>query len=279
MSIAPEKIKFFAKFIEGELGIIYSESNYFQLEHRLNDIASQLGLGNLDELWLKATFGIDGQFKNLLLDLATNNETSFFRDASLFKSLVQVIVPDLILKNPNLKEIRIWSAACSSGQEPYSIAMALEEARSANLGFPDYKILATDFSERVLKRTKERTYSQLELQRGLTPTLLNKFFDAGTTPDKWVLNARIPASKFEFKKLNLLEPWKFDDHFHIIFCRNVLIYQKVENKIQVVEKMIQLLEREGYLALGAAESLLGISERFEQIHFENAVFYRKKENS
>ena len=276
MESETEKLKFFANYIESKLGIIYSDSNYFQLEHRLNDISSQLGLHSLEELWLKARQGIDEPFKALLLDLATNNETSFFRDSSLFRSLIQVIIPNLISKNPKLEELKIWSSACSSGQEPYSIAMALEEAKTDNPNFPDYKILATDFSDRILTRAKERTYSQLELQRGLSDSLIKKYFDPGILANTKILNNNIQPSNFEFKKLNLLDEWFFESKFHIIFCRNVLIYQKIENKTFIVEKIIHSLENHGYLALGAAESLLGISDQFEQIHFENAVFYRRK---
>ncbi len=279
MALDQEKLKFFAKFIENELGIVYSDSNFFQLEHRLTDITNQLGLKSLDELWLKATYGIDAQFKALLLDLATNNETSFFRDASLFNGLVKVMVPEIAAKNPSLRELRIWSAACSSGQEPYSLAIALEEARLDNPSLPDYRITATDFSDRILSRTKERTYSQLELDRGLSLTLKKKYFDPGPTSDTWVLNSRISPTKFEFKKLNLLNPWDFGQNFHIIFCRNVLIYQNVPNKTLVVGKILKFLEKDGFLALGAAESLLGISDRFQQVHFENAVFYKKKSDT
>ncbi len=277
MSLEPEKLKFFATFIESELGIVYSDSNYFQLEHRLNDISNQLGFQNVNDLWLKATFGIEGQFKALLLDLATNNETSFFRDASIFRGTIEMVVPELLEKKPNLKEVTIWSAACSSGQEPYSLAMAFEEARSKNFNFPDYRIFATDFSNRILARTQERTYSSLELQRGLPAHYISKYFEPGAHPDTWVINSRISPSKFEFQQLNLLKPWNFDHNFDIIFCRNVLIYQNIENKIAVISKMLKFLDAGGYLALGAAESLLGISDQFDQIHFENAVFYRKKQ--
>ncbi len=279
MEFSQEKIRFFAKYIEKELGIVYSDSNYFQLEHRLSDITSQLGLKSLEDLWMRATSGIDTQLKELLLDIATNNETSFFRDPSLFVGLVKSIVPELLSANPQLKELRIWSAACSNGQEPYSIAMALDEARSENPNFPNYKILATDFSERVLSRTKARTYSQLELQRGLSASRLQRYFDPGSAPNTWVLNSRIPPSNFQFQQLNLLDPWNFDHNFHIVFCRNVLIYQNVDNKIRVIDKILKVFEKDAYLALGAAESLLGISDLFEQVHFENSVFYRKKRSN
>jgi chemotaxis protein methyltransferase CheR len=275
MDLRKDQLKFFADYIERELGIIYTDSNYFQLQHRLEDITEQIGLHSTEELWAKASQGINGPLKDLLLDLATNNETSFFRDQAVFMGLQNYLIPDLFKNKPQLKELQIWSAACSSGQETYSIAMSVESARQHNPSLPDYRIVGTDFSRRMIEKSKGRSYSQLETQRGLTDDLLSRFFTESKETKNWTLNSTIPSDKFRFEQLNLLSRWSFKTVFQIIFCRNVLIYQNIENKISIINKIIPFLDTGGYLVLGAAESLLGISNDFEQISHGNAVFYKK----
>jgi chemotaxis protein methyltransferase CheR len=268
------QLRFFAKYIESQIGIVYSESNYFQLEHRINDIITLLGYKGIDELWNQAQKGVTGQLSDLLLDLATNNETSFFRDPSLFEALTKYIILELKKDHSHLNKIRIWSAAGSSGQEAYSIAMAVEQARRLDPSFPDVDIFVSDFSDRILARAKEGLYSQLEVQRGLPTRLLLDYFDKEGENFYRVKN--VLRDKMQFKKLNLLEPIPLTiGNFNIIFCRNVLIYQQIENKIQVVKKLLNCIDPQGYLILGAAESMLGISDQVKQIQFEQAVFFKK----
>jgi chemotaxis protein methyltransferase CheR len=163
MALSQDILLFFAKFIEKELGIIYVEANYFQLEHRLRDISTQLGFSSIDELYQKARLGISGSMKSLLLDLATNNETSFFRDISIFKALSSHIIPEL-LKDPYKSVITIWSAASSSGQEIYSIVMEIEELRKTAVKIPMVRYLASDVSDTILKRARNGLYSQIEIR-------------------------------------------------------------------------------------------------------------------
>lgn len=268
------QLRFFAKFIEEQIGIIYSETNYFQLEHRLNEIVGILGLSSLDELWSKAKDGIDFELQNLLLDIATNNETSFFRDAALFEALTQNIVPELRKVNPQLSPVRVWSAAGSTGQEAYSLAICMDQARRKDSSFPDFEIFVSDVSERVLARAKEGKYSQLEVQRGLNESLLKEYFELATETI-WQVKSSI-RQKLNFKKMNLLEPFIASlGMYDVIFCRNVLIYQSVENKVKVVEKLLHHLTPGGFLALGAAESMLGVSNAVTQCQYGSAVVYRK----
>lgn len=273
MGLSQEKLKFFADYIEKQLGIIYSDTNYFQLEHRLSDITIQLGLKDTDELWQKAKLSIDGQFKALLLDLATNNETSFFRDSHIFHGIEHCLIPELKKKNSFMPSIRFWSAAASTGQEAYSIAMIMDQLKKANPEMPDYSILLTDYSDRVLNRAKNGRYTQLEVQRGLPAKNLITYFTKAED-NTWTINNSI-KSHLTFQQLNLLDNWNYNDQFHVVFCRNVLIYQSVENKKQVVEKIHKSLTPGGFLVMGAAESLLGISNDFEQVQYQNAVYYRK----
>lgn len=268
-------LKFFADYIEANLGIVYVEANYFQLEHRLQQIVTQLGFMNLEDLYGKAKIRIDGMMKNLLLDLATNNETSFFRDAAIFKAFSQFVVPETIEVGGLLSSINVWSAACSSGQEAYSIAMEYEGCRQANPGLPRLSMRLSDISETILKRAQEGLYSQLEVQRGLPARNLIQYFDK-VDDDKWRVKS-ILKTGIEFKKINLLEEWGRDHGpFHVIFCRNVLIYQNVDNKKKVIEKLCNHLAPRGFLFLGAAESMFGISNSFEQLESHGAIVHRKR---
>lgn len=268
-----EIMKFFAKYIESQLGITYVEANYFQLEHRLKDISTQLGFAGVDELYQKAKLSIEGQMKSLILDLSTNNETSFFRDGAIFKCLSRVIVPEILSKQ-SYPSLKIWSAASSSGQEAYSILMELAQARITNPSWPEPYLLASDVSDTILKRAQNAVYTQLEVQRGLPARLLVQYFEKEGEMN-WKIKEDLKKN-VEYRKINLLDNWAHIGPFDIVFCRNVLIYQSVENKKRVIEKIHDLLTPNGVMVLGAAESLFGISDRFKQRNEEGAVFYQKQ---
>jgi chemotaxis protein methyltransferase CheR len=266
-------LKFFANVIEAELGIVYVEANYYQLEHRLQNIATQLGFADLPALHNAAKLGIAGQLKSLLLDLATNNETSFFRDNSIFKALSEAIIPAVLKAGPK-KSIELWSSASSAGQEVYSIAMEIDQARIATPSLPPLHVLATDVSETILKRAQSGAYSQLEVQRGLPARLMIHYFDKNDQ-DQWVVKDSLRKG-LTFKKLNLLHDWGNIGPFDVVFCRNVLIYQGVENKTKIIKRIWSSLNPGGFLILGAAESLFGLSQDFDQLVHGPAVYYRKK---
>lgn len=281
MTTSPECLRFFADIIEREIGIVYSEVNFYQLESRLEDIAKQLGFDGPMALWDKAkTAGVTGSMKLLLIDTATNNETSFFRDPNVFKAIRSVIEGLSAKRRSSFDPIRIWSAACSTGQETYSLAMLFHELQ-ATASYLPYEILATDISERVLKRATEGRYSQLEVQRGLSAAQLVRFFkpegqqSASNEPSHWLINPDLKRS-IQFQKLNLLDPWPSLNKFHLILCRNVLIYQTIDNKKKVVAKLAEQLEPGGYLILGGAESLIGISDALEYAVIDGSVLYHKK---
>lgn len=271
-----EILKFFAKYIESELGIIYAEHNNFQLQNRLEEIAKLTGAPTLDSLYeQQARTGISGSFKQLLLDVATNNETSFFRDPKVFRA-----IEERILKNHSSlvapgEKLRAWSAASSTGQEALSIAIMVTEFNEKNQSAIEMKILGSDISERVLGRAHSGTYSQLEVQRGLPAPYLVKYFRKDDQ-DLWHASPAL-TKLLEFKKLNLKSPFSFSEKFHFILCRNVLIYQNVDGKKDILGRITANLMPGGYLVLGAGESLLGLSEEYEQCSVEGAILYRKKE--
>ena len=226
MATSPECLKYFADAIEKEIGIVYSEVNYYQLESRLEDIAKQLGFADPMALWDKTKrTGLNGSMKLLLIDTATNNETSFFRDPTIFKAIHAVLDGVIQKKSPNSARLKIWSAACSTGQEIYSLAIMLNEF-SAKLPL-NYEILGTDISERVLKRATEGRYSQLEVQRWLSATQLIRYFtpensNSANDPAYWNIIQDLKRG-ISFQKLNLLDLWHGHKTYDIILCRNVLI--------------------------------------------------------
>ena len=269
-------IVFFAKFIEKELGIVYSEHNYFQLETRLEEIAKALEVQGAQALFEMAQKGISGKFKQLLLDVATNNETSFFRDPKIFQA-IEVGILAVLKERRETKTLRIWSAASSTGQEALSIAMLIREWNSRHGTSLDFEILGTDISERALAKAKSANYSQLEVQRGLDTTMLGRYFDK-SLDGAWMANATL-RSKMSFRSLNLKEPFFFAEKFDLILCRNVLIYQNVDGKKAILEKVTASLAHEGFLILGSGESLIGLTNDYEQLPLEGAILYRKKDQA
>jgi chemotaxis protein methyltransferase CheR len=275
-TIAPEITKYFSELIEKDTGIQYNTVNSHLLENRLRDLAKTMGFADVQAFWIEVkSRGLRSNERDMVLDLATNNETSFFRDPEVFEFFQNEFLPKFT--KPSIP-IKIWTAACSTGQEPYSLAMILAQLKDA--GVPHiYDILVSDFSERVLKLAQSGIYSQLEVQRGLPASLLARYFDqiAGE-------NTHLPKFKVKpdltrhmtFKRINLLDPWLHKGPFDIIFCRNVLIYQDVENKRRVIDRLASLLGPGGFLILGGAESLLGLSNRFDMQIFGKACVYKLK---
>lgn len=268
-------LRFFARYIEDELGIVYSEHNYFQLQNRLEEIAVLVEARGIDALHDRAKAGISGNFKQLLLDVATNNETSFFRDPKIFRAVESVVLKSASSFLASGEKLRIWSAASSTGQEALSLAILIREFNAKERENIDVSILGTDISERVLRRAKNGVYSQLEIQRGLPAPYLIKYFKKDEQ-DKWLASQELRRF-LEFKKLNLKSPFYFQEKFHLVLCRNVLIYQSVEGKVDILNRITSALAPGGYLVLGAGESLLGISSEFDQQMVDGAIVYRKKE--
>ncbi len=267
-------LDFFAKYIESELGMVYSDSNYFQLQNRLEEIVKLKNLSGVQELYQTAQKGMGGCLKQLLLDVATNNETSFFRDPKYFNafgSLVEKHIKGDLFRE---KELRVWSAASSTGQEALSIAILLNELKAKHSANMPFSILGTDISERALEKAREAKYFQLEVQRGLSTPQILKYFSKDER--QWMASSEL-TKNIQYKKMNLRDTHYPYDGFHFIFCRNVLIYQSVENKIDILNKLTARLVPGGFLILGVGESLIGLRQDLETSMLDNAVVYRKKE--
>lgn len=268
-----EILHYFAKYIEAEVGIIYSEHNYFQLQNRLEEIAKLNGIPNLEIMYQKCQLGFCNKFKQTLLDLATNNETSFFRDPKVFRAMENIIVRLSSENKSRPEELRIWSAASSTGQEAISTAILINEYNEKMNTSIRFSITGTDVSERVLAKAKDGRYSQLEVQRGLAPQMLQKYF-LQDEDNQWVASPMI-TKNIKFNKINLKDSFSFNENFHLILCRNVLIYQNVDAKMEILSKITSFLASGGFLILGSGESLVGLSAAYEQVFDDGAVVYRK----
>jgi len=275
VSLNQQQLKFFADYIYKELGIVYAEHNYFQLDQRLEKVAQHNNFKSQIELYNYCiSNSIAGALKQYILDIATNNETSFYRDQKLY-----TLVESELLKNfnqffPEEKKIKIWSAACSFGQEPYSIAMLIDKMKNNGTNLLDVEINASDISESALEKARSGIYSQIEVQRGLPIDYLVKYFSK-IDEMNWQLNDSI-KSKVKFKKQNLLDPIPHINYFHIVFIRNVLIYQETERKKEIVSKILKTIVPGGFIIFGSSESGLGLSNDIEQFSKDGAIVYRKK---
>jgi chemotaxis protein methyltransferase CheR len=193
-----------------------------------------------------------------VVEAMTTNETFFFRDKIPFDHLRQTVLPELVQARASRRSLRIWCAASSTGQEPYSIAMCVKEF--AGLAGWRVEIVGTDLSQAVLEKSKAGVFSQFEVQRGLPIQMLVKYFTQ--VGELWQLNADIRAM-VQHRQLNLLQDFSHLGTFDVIFCRNVLIYFDQDTKTGIFERLARLLEGDGVLALGAAESVVGISDVFK----------------
>ncbi|MGY8665047.1 protein-glutamate O-methyltransferase CheR [Bradyrhizobium sp. UFLA05-109] len=258
--MTPMDYEYLRKFLKERSGLDLSADKTYLVESRLMPLARKAGLTAIPDLVQKIRNG-DARLATDVVEAMTTNETFFFRDKVPFDHLRDTILPGLIQARAARKSLRIWSAASSTGQEPYSIAMCLKEKAAALAGWR-IEIVATDLSQEVLEKSKAGVYSQFEVQRGLPIQLLVKYFTQ--SGDIWQLNADV-RSMVQFRQLNLLQDFSHLGTFDVIFCRNVLIYFDQDTKAVIFERMAKSLETDGTLLLGAAESVVGITDAFRPV--------------
>lgn len=280
IKITPDEFKVIAKYVYEISGITLESNKTYLVETRLNALLEEYKCASYSEFYYKAKAESSGSTNKKVIDAISTNETLFFRDTGPFELLKNKIIPDLIdRKNsqtvPGKIPIRIWSAACSTGQEVYSIAMVLKEM------LPDFskyniKITGTDISNAAVAAASYGKYNKFEIERGLAQDKLHKYFEP--EGDVWKVKdeIRIMAS---FKKFNL-----FDDHsslgeFDIIFCRNVAIYFSIEDRKIIFNKIADILEPSGSLLIGSSEYLAGICDRFQSQRHIKSVYYQLKDES
>lgn len=276
MSNQKKEYEFFAKYIYEHTGIFIPETNYFQLENRFNKLKTILEVDTLTELYLIYNNNPSENNHLALIDLATNNETTFFREEKSFEFLVNSYLAPLI-KNDS-KQVKIWSCACSSGQEVYSIVMKMFDSHlSKKFENNQVEIKGSDIDGQILQKAEQGIYSTLEVQRGLRVQQLIKFFDEweGT---RFKINDNI-KDKVSFFNFNLLHDEYQTNYYDVVLCRNVLIYQKIEDREKVINNIYQALKPEGILMIGSGESLLGIKHSFTQKNYDGYIYYQKRKES
>jgi chemotaxis protein methyltransferase CheR len=256
--VTPLDYEFLRKLLKERSGLDLSTDKQYLVEGRLIPLARKAGLAGITELVQKIKSGSDTLSADAV-EAMTTNETFFFRDKVPFDHLKEAIIPALIQARASRRSLRIWCAASSSGQEPYSIAMCLKEFGAAMAGWRT-EIVATDLSNAVLEKSKAGIFSQFEVQRGLPIQMLVKHFTQ--VGEMWQLSPEIRAM-VQHRQLNLLQDFTHLGTFDVIFCRNVLIYFDQATKTNIFERLAKLLQPDGVLALGAAESVVGISDAFK----------------
>jgi chemotaxis protein methyltransferase CheR len=254
--VTPLDYEFLRKLLKERSGLDLSADKQYLVESRLIPLARRAGLAGIAELVAKIRTGAEALTSDVV-EAMTTNETFFFRDKIPFDHLREAILPALVQARAGRRSLRIWCAASSTGQEPYSIAMCVKEF--AGLSGWRVEIVATDLSQEVLEKSRAGLYSQFEVQRGLPIQMLVKHFSQ--TGELWQLNADIRAM-VQHRQLNLLQDFSHLGTFDVIFCRNVLIYFDQETKVGIFERVSRMLEPDGVLALGAAETVVGICDAF-----------------
>jgi len=259
--VTPQDFDYLRQLLRERSGLMLSAEKQYLAESRLLPVARRHGMTTLGELVAKLKAASASPLAAEVVEAMTTNETFFFRDKLPFDHFRDTVLPALIVARAREKRIRIWCAACSTGQEPYSLAMTLKDSSvSAKLAGFRLDIVATDISGEVLERAKSGIYSQFEVQRGLPIQKLVKFFNQ--TGEAWQIAAEIRAM-VQFRTLNLLKDFAALGTFDIIFCRNVLIYFDQATKIGVLNRMARQIPADGFLSLGAAETVVGLTDAFK----------------
>ncbi len=264
----PEEFDFIAALLKERSGLQLTQEKVYLLENRLTPIARQAGLDGIGDLIKLIERDRDAKLIESVTEAMTTNESFFFRDSKPFELFKDHVLPSLRTCNASSRKIRIWCAAASSGQEPYSLAMILNEQADQ---WKDWRIeiLATDISKHVLDKARAGIYSQFEVQRGLPIRQLMNHFEQ--TGEYWQLKAPI-RQMVQFEKFNLLESFNGLGTFDVVFCRNVLIYFDQDTKADILGRIHATMPAHGMLFLGAAETVLGITDRFKPVPGQRGMY-------
>nr|WP_245362749.1 protein-glutamate O-methyltransferase CheR [Pseudomonas sp. BP8] len=265
----------FRVFLEKACGILLGENKQYLVSSRLNKLMEQQGIKSLGELVQRIQSQPRSGLREQVVDAMTTNETLWFRDTYPFEVLKNKVIPEFIKGNPG-QRLRIWSAACSSGQEPYSLSMAIDEFERSNLGQLKMgaQIVATDLSGTMLTNCKSGEYDSLAIARGLSPERLQRYFDPKGA-GRYAIKAPI-RSRVEFRSFNLLDSYAALGKFDVVFCRNVLIYFSAQVKKDILLRIHSTLKPGGYLFLGASEALNGLPDHYQMVQCSPGIIYQAK---
>jgi len=261
MKLRPAEMQLMQRMVQQLCGLTLEDHKDYLIETRLGRIAARHGCDNFNELYFRLRYGGDSAFVDDVVEAITTHETQWFRDDATFDALQQKMVPDALSARLRLgqpRTLRIWSAACSTGQEPYSIAMILREALPT-IDQHRVEILATDISKQTLQKAQQGRYSALEMARTSRPQLMRKYFRRDG--EQFVIDERV-RRMVTFRERNLTQPLAGLGRFDIVFLRNVMIYFEAEQRAQVLGRAADALLPHGWLVLGASESLLDGGSRY-----------------
>ena len=270
MSVAAVDFDFISTLVRERSAIVLERGKEYLIEARLLPLARERGTGTIEGLVDELRRSPNGPLRDLVVEAMTTNETSFFRDLHPFSALSEHILPDLVRARSSERVLNIWSAACSSGQEPYSIAMLVQDVLGAD---PSWRVrlLATDISPAMLARTREGVYTQFEVNRGLPANLLIRHFRKVGL--HWQIEDGL-RRMVETRLLNLDENLPPMPQMDVIFMRNVLIYFDAATKRQILAKIRRVLRPDGYLVLGGAETTLNLDDSFDRVQIGRAPVYQ-----
>lgn len=269
-------LQYLAEMIYSRSGIVLGAEKHYLIENRLQPFLRGWGCENLAGLVAKLKAGGQSQIEHEIIEALTTNESSFFRDNKPFQYFAKTLLPALKETQKDFKQLRLWSAACSNGQEPYSLVMLMNEDNLESSGF-SYQFLATDLADKVIKKATDGVYSQFEVQRGMPVQLLLKYFEQ--TPDQQWRVKQTWRDKVNFKTFNLLDSPAAFGKFDVIFCRNVLIYFDDETRKKVVERLVAQLQPKGFIVVGSTESIDKYSDKIMPVADGELGFYQRKAES
>jgi chemotaxis protein methyltransferase CheR len=272
MKVAPPQFDYLCTLLRKRTGVCIDETKQYLVVARLMPIVNQRKIPSLETLIDRMRQGTDPSLEKDVLCAMMTHETSFFRDQKPFEAL-KPLVAELAVKRAAEKQLVFWSAACSTGQEPYSIAMLLNEHFRDLVASWRIRIMATDFSEVVLARAREGSYSDLETARGLPPAMKQKYFRP--LQGRWSISQEC-RRLVEFRQLNLIGTWPPLPHCDVVFLRNVMLYFDVPTRAALVAKMRRVLKPDGALFLGGAETLIGMDTGYERLTGVGCSYYRPK---
>lgn len=269
-ALSPHDLDYIRDLIRRHSAIVLDQDKNYLIETRLGPLARELGFGSLQNLMTSLRANRINNLDRRVVEAITTHETLFFRDVHPFEALRTAILPELIAKRPPSQNFTIWCAACSSGQEPFSVAMLVREY------FPDLargrlRIIATDLSDAILNRAREGLYSQIEVNRGLPAAMLIKYFTKQGL--QWRIKPDI-RRMVEFQQGNLATAWPSLPPLDLIFIRNVLIYFGVDTKKAILAKVRAVLKPDGYLFLGTSETTLNLDNAFEPVLIGKTLCYQ-----
>jgi len=270
VTIDDHDFNYVRQLVRERAAIVLEEGKQYLVANRLSSLARREGLASAQDVILRLRAAPTGPLQRKVVEAMTTTETLFFRDSKPYDALRQTILPALQRLRASERRLHIWSGACSSGQEPYSLGMLLREHFPGLIGW-DLRLIATDLSTEMLTRSKAGRYSQLEIERGLPGPYLAKYFDK--VDSEWQIRAEL-RRMIEFRELNLAGPWGGLPQVDLILMRNVLIYFDVDTKRQILAKIRKALRPGGFLMLGTAETTVNLDDAFEQIRSDGTSYYR-----